>query len=77
VKLEIQLRFKLHFIRYTTTPRVGYNSAIKFQCASLLKLGLHYQRVSIPFSSASGIIPLTLRTSHSSFSASVINKKGA
>jgi hypothetical protein len=55
-------RDKLHFVRFTTALRAWHNSSSKLQFTLFLKLGSHYQRVSIPFRSASGIIRLALQT---------------
>jgi len=48
------LRFKLHYVRFTTALRAWYNSSSKLQsqmtfrlCTLFLKLGSHYQRVSL------------------------------
>src|SRR5208283_5769828 len=42
-------RDKLHSIRSTTALRAWYNSSSKLQCTLFLKLGSHYQRVSLSF----------------------------
>ena len=41
------LRFELRFARFTTALRAWYNSSCKLQCTLFLKLGSHYQRVSL------------------------------
>ena len=40
-------RDKLHFVRFTTALRAWYNSSSKLQFTLFLKLGSHYQRVSL------------------------------
>jgi len=47
IPLPLGSRDKLHYARFTTALCAWYNSSNKFQFTLFLKLGSHYQRVSL------------------------------